>query len=138
VKCLSCHKPRHFLRKFPNKKGNMKKGNKKSQMTTSTSTKVDDFAVRFENEFSLIACLSSSTNSGVYFIDTGASSHMNASLLLSTQHTLKILIKFCHFLGTTCFLHCPTRFHFRKCFIFVCFHDSHHLFSLFELMKPHD
>jgi transposase InsO family protein len=31
---------------------------------------------RFENEFSLIACLSSSTNSGVWYIDSGASSHM--------------------------------------------------------------
>jgi hypothetical protein len=45
-------------------------------MAASTSTKVDDFAAGFENEFSLIACISSSTNCGVWHIDSGASSHM--------------------------------------------------------------
>jgi hypothetical protein len=53
-----------------------KKGNKKSQMATSASTEVDEFATRFESEFSLIACLSSSTSSGIWYIDSGASSHM--------------------------------------------------------------
>jgi hypothetical protein len=46
-------------------------------MAASTSTEVDEFAARFENEFSLIACLSSSASSGgVWYIDSGASSHM--------------------------------------------------------------
>jgi hypothetical protein len=63
---------RYFASQCPNKK----KGNKNSQMATSASTKVDEFAARFENEFSLITCLSSSTSNGVWYIDNGASSHM--------------------------------------------------------------
>jgi hypothetical protein len=50
-----------------------KKGSKKSHMATSASAKVDEFAARFEDEFSLISCLSSST---VWYVDGGASSHM--------------------------------------------------------------
>jgi hypothetical protein len=72
VKCFACHKPGHYASQCPTKK----KGNKKSQMAASASTEVDDFAARFENEFSLIACLSSSTSTGVWYIDSGASSHM--------------------------------------------------------------
>jgi hypothetical protein len=58
VKCFACHKPGQFSIQFPNKK----KGSKKSQMEASASAEVDDFATRFENEFSLIACLSSSAS----------------------------------------------------------------------------
>jgi hypothetical protein len=41
----------------------------------------------------------------------------------SVEHSThpKRLIKFCHFLSTTCFLHCLNRFHFGKWFIFVLF-----------------
>jgi hypothetical protein len=45
-------------------------------MAALASTEVDEFAARFENEFSLIVCLSSSTSLGVWYIDSGASSHM--------------------------------------------------------------
>jgi hypothetical protein len=45
-------------------------------MVASTSTKVDEFVARFENDFSLIACLSSSASTGVWYIDSVASSHM--------------------------------------------------------------
>jgi hypothetical protein len=45
-------------------------------MEASASTEVDDFATRFENEFSLIASLSSLASNGVWYIDNGASSHM--------------------------------------------------------------
>jgi hypothetical protein len=42
----------------------------------STSVEVDYFATRFENEFSLIPCLSSSASIGVWYIDSGASTHI--------------------------------------------------------------
>jgi hypothetical protein len=45
-------------------------------MATSASAKVDDSATRFENEFSLISCLSSVANNVVWYIDSGAPSHM--------------------------------------------------------------
>jgi hypothetical protein len=45
-------------------------------MAASASIEVNDFVARFENEFSLIACLSTSTSSGVWYIDNGPSSHM--------------------------------------------------------------
>jgi hypothetical protein len=45
-------------------------------MAASTSTEVDEFVARFENGFSIIACLSSSANSGVWYIESGVSSHM--------------------------------------------------------------
>jgi hypothetical protein len=45
-------------------------------MVASTLVEVDEFAARFKNEFSLIACLSSLANSGVWYIDSGTSSHM--------------------------------------------------------------
>ena len=42
------------------------------------STDVEDFASTFEREFSLIACLSTSSGSSrVWYIDSGASSHMS-------------------------------------------------------------
>jgi hypothetical protein len=42
----------------------------------TTLAEVDEFAARFESEFSLIVCLSNSTSSGVWYIDSGAFSHM--------------------------------------------------------------
>jgi hypothetical protein len=60
IKYFACHKPGNFASECPNKK----KGSKKSHMT-SASAEADEFAARFENEFSLIACLSSSASSGI-------------------------------------------------------------------------
>jgi hypothetical protein len=60
VKCFPCHKPGHYASQFPIKK----KGNK-SHMAASTSAEVDDSPARFENEFSLITCLSNLSNNRV-------------------------------------------------------------------------
>ena len=45
VKCFACQKMGHYARQCPNKK-------KKKQQTTA-STEVEDFAARFQREFSL-------------------------------------------------------------------------------------
>jgi hypothetical protein len=71
IKCFACHKLGHFASQCPNKKCK-----KKSHMAASASTEVDEFAARFEDEFSLIACLSSSVSLVVWYVDSGASSHM--------------------------------------------------------------
>jgi hypothetical protein len=49
-------------------------------MAASTLAEVDEFAARFENEFSLVACLSSSTSSCIWYINSGSSSHMTGVL----------------------------------------------------------
>jgi hypothetical protein len=70
IKYFYYHKPSHFASQCPNK------GSKKSHIAASASTEVEEFATRFENEFSSIACLSSSTSSIAWYVDSGASSHM--------------------------------------------------------------
>jgi hypothetical protein len=53
-------------------------------MAASTSTEIDKFAEKFEEEFSLIASLSSNNrlaeleDSGAWFVDNGSSRHMMA------------------------------------------------------------
>ena len=51
VKCFACHKIGHYASQCPNKK----KGKKDAEV--STLAKVDDFAEKFEKEFSLMTCL---------------------------------------------------------------------------------
>ena len=38
--------------------------------------KVDEFSRNFDEEFCLIACMESTTGSNIWYIDSGASSHM--------------------------------------------------------------
>ena len=68
VKCFACHKFGHYVVQCPNRK--------KKQVVALAD--VEDFASTFEREFSLIACLSSSSGSSrVWYIDSGASAHMS-------------------------------------------------------------
>jgi hypothetical protein len=60
----------HYASQCPNKK-------KKGKPQVAASTEVDEFSAKFEKEFSLVACLSStSVSTSVWYIDSGASSHM--------------------------------------------------------------
>jgi hypothetical protein len=76
VRCFACHKIGHYASKCPNKK------KKESEVTTTTSTEMDVFAEKFDDEFSLVATLFSSTrlveleDNGAWFVDSGSSRHM--------------------------------------------------------------
>jgi transposase InsO family protein len=70
VPCWACQKQGHYATTCPERK----KGNKKN---VAASAAVDEFTSQFEQEFSLVAGLSSSTTSSVvWYIDSGASRHM--------------------------------------------------------------
>jgi hypothetical protein len=67
VKCFAYHKFGHYAGECPNKK--------KKQTTTSTA--VEEFSNKFDKEFSLVVCLSTrTTDSDMWYIDSGASRHM--------------------------------------------------------------
>jgi hypothetical protein len=70
VKCFAWHQLGNFSSQCPNRK----KGKPKKQMVATTD--MDAFAARFEDEFSLLACLSTSMVTGTWYIDSGASCHM--------------------------------------------------------------
>jgi hypothetical protein len=70
VKCFACNKMGNYARQCPNRK-------KKKQGGTATTTEEDEFASQFERECSLIICFSTvETLSRIWYIDSGASSHM--------------------------------------------------------------
>jgi transposase InsO family protein len=70
VRCWACQKQGHYAATCPERK----KGNKKN---VAASAAMDEFTAQFEQEFSLVAGLSSSTSSSVvWYIDSGASRHM--------------------------------------------------------------
>jgi hypothetical protein len=51
IKCFSCHKNGHFASRCPEKK----KGKGKTQKTASTETRLDEFAMKFEKDYSLVS-----------------------------------------------------------------------------------
>ena len=69
VKCFIFHKQGHFASKCPDKK-------KKSNTQMAASAEVDEFSRNFNEDFFLIACMESTTGSNIWYIDSGASSHM--------------------------------------------------------------
>jgi len=67
VKCFACHKMGHYAGQCPNKK--------KKQV--ASLVEVEEFSTKFEKEFSLLVCLSSSVASmSVWYNDRESSHHM--------------------------------------------------------------
>jgi hypothetical protein len=91
VRCFACHKTGHYASKCPKKK----KKKKEPKVATTTSPEMDAFADKFDDEFSLVATLSSSNilakfeDSGAWFMDSGSSCHMTRmrSVFLSVSKT---------------------------------------------------
>ena len=69
VKCFICHKQGHFASRCPDRK-------KKSNTQMARSAEVDEFSRNFDEEICLIACMESTIGSNIWYIDSGASSHM--------------------------------------------------------------
>jgi hypothetical protein len=73
VRCFACHKSGHYANKCRNKK---------SEVATTSSIEMDAFAEKFDDEFSLVATLSSSDrlveleDNRSWFVDSGSSHHM--------------------------------------------------------------
>jgi hypothetical protein len=71
VKYFACNKMGHYVGQCPNRK-------KKKQGGTSAMAEENEFASLFERECSLIVCCSTvESPSRIWYIDSGASSHMS-------------------------------------------------------------
>jgi len=55
----------------------------------ATSAKVDEFNSKIEKEFSLITCMTSFLANSIWYIDSGASSHMTGNKEYFNQLTKK-------------------------------------------------
>ena len=67
MKCFHCHEHGHFATNCPQKKKNKK---------VVGATAREALALQFELDFSLIACLVSSSMGSVWYLNSGASFHM--------------------------------------------------------------
>jgi hypothetical protein len=86
IKCFSCHKNGHYASQCLEKK----KGNEKMQTTTSIEMQLDEFAAKFEKDYSMISCLSTRTAArSAWFLDSGASRHMTEARELFSSLTEK-------------------------------------------------
>ena len=63
------NKQGHFASQCPDRK-------KKSNTPMVGSAEVDEFSTNFDEEFCLIACMASTTRSSIWYLNSGASSHM--------------------------------------------------------------
>ena len=77
------------IRGYASQCPNRKKDKGKSHVVAFVE--VDEFSTRFEKEFSLVTCLSSSMASSVWYIDSGATCHMRVVRELFTSLTGKDL-----------------------------------------------
>jgi hypothetical protein len=86
VRCFACNQLGHYVGQCPKKK-------KKKLGGTTTTTEEEEFVVQFESECSLIVCCSTvEIPSNIWYIDSGASSHMSGvrehfTLLLKIQRS---------------------------------------------------
>jgi hypothetical protein len=72
VKCFACKSMGHYVGQCPNRK------KKKKQGGTTTTAEEEEFTTQFERECSLIVCCTSvESPSSIWYIDSGASSHMS-------------------------------------------------------------
>jgi hypothetical protein len=74
LKCYICHKNGHYASQCLEKK----KGKGKTQQVAATAeTQLSELATKFENDFSLVLFLSTSTIArSAWYLDSGASRHM--------------------------------------------------------------
>jgi hypothetical protein len=71
VKCFACQKMGHYAGQCPNRK-------KKKKGGTTTTTDEEEFTAQFERECAFIVCCSTvESPSNIWYIDSGASSHMS-------------------------------------------------------------
>jgi hypothetical protein len=74
IKCFACHKSGHYASQCLEKK---KGRGKLQQVATSAETQLNEFVAKFEEDFSLVSCLSTSTiTKSAWYLDSGASRHM--------------------------------------------------------------
>jgi hypothetical protein len=87
IKCFICHKHDHYASQCPEKKKGKGK-QQQNQVATSTETQMSEFASKFEKDFLMVSCLSTSTvPRNAWYVDNGASRHMTSARELFSSLT---------------------------------------------------